>query len=301
MFVVAGLVIGVLIGVAVSVRENRFYVGRLLSSTLLGLLVGALLSTLRIVPAGHVGIVDLFGRVADRPLHPGLRVVNPLATMIPISIRTQEDKEIADVPSKEGLTIQLEISLLYRLDPQRAVEVYKTVGRDYEAVILTPQFRSVARGVTAEEEAKALYTSQREVLAHRLEQHLQELVESRGIIVEKVLLRKVTLPPTVRDAVEQKLRAEQDAERMRFVLQREEQEAERKRVEAHGIRDAQEIINQSLTAQYLHYLWINTLGHNPNVVYVATEANMPLFRVAPGTPSVDATRSLSSPAAKRAD
>ena len=176
----------------------------------------------------------------------------------------------------------------------RAVEVYRTVGRDYQDVILTPQFRSVARGVTAEEEAKALYTSQREALAQRLEQHLKELVEPRGIVVEKVLLRKVTLPPTVRDAIEQKLKAEQDAERMKFILQRENQEAERKRIEAGGIRDAQAIINESLTTQYLHYLWINTLNENPNVIYVATEANLPLFRSIQDT-SGSPPRSIGSP------
>ena len=272
------LVVASVLGIALSVRENRFYPGRLFAMIALGLLVGAGLTLLRVVPAGHVGIVDLFGQVSERPLSSGLRIVNPLANVIPISIRTQEDKEVADVPSKEGLTIQLEISLLYRLDPQRAAEVYRTVGPRYEEVILTPQFRSVARGVTAEEESKALYTSQREVLALRLEKHLKELVEPRGIIIEKVLLRKVALPATVRDAVEQKLKAEQEAERMKFILQRESQEAERKRIEAQGIRDAQAIINESLSNQYLHYLWINTLNQNPNVIYVATEANMPIFR-----------------------
>ena len=279
MLFMTSLLAGVVLGIALSVKGNKFYPTRLGISILAGLVIGSLLSCLRVIPAGHVGIADLFGRVADQPLYSGLRLVNPLANIIPISIRTQEDKETMEVPSKEGLTVQLEVSVLHRLDPQRAAEVYRTVGQSYQDVILVPQFRSVARGVTAEEEAKALYTSQREVLAQRFEQHLRELVEPRGIIVEKVLLRRVALPATVRDAVEQKLKAEQDAERMKFVLQRENQEAERKRIEAQGIRDAQSIINESLTSQYLHYLWVNTLNQNPNVIYVATEANMPIFRV----------------------
>lgn len=272
------LAVGILLGFAASVQGKSFYPRRLIGFALAGLLLGLLFSTFRIIPAGHVGIVDLFGQVSTQPLSPGLRMVNPLARIVPISIRTQEDKETMDVPSKEGLTVQLEISVLYRLDPDRAVEVYKTVGADYQEVILVPQFRSVARGITAEEEAKGLYTSQRETMAQRFQQHLSELIAPRGILVEKVLLRKVALPNTVRDAIEQKLKAEQDAERMKFILQRETQEAERKRIEAGGIRDAQAIINQSLTAQYLHYLWINTLNQNPNVIYVATEANMPLVR-----------------------
>lgn len=272
------LAVGILLGFAASVQGKSFYPRRLIGFALAGFLLGLLFSTFRIIPAGHVGIVDLFGQVSPQPLSPGLRMVNPLARIVPISVRTQEDKETMDVPSKEGLTVQLEISVLYRLDPDRAVEIYKTVGSDYQEVILVPQFRSVARGVTAEEEAKGLYTSQRETMAQRFQQHLSELIAPRGILVEKVLLRKVALPNTVRDAIEQKLKAEQDAERMKFILQRETQEAERKRIEAAGIRDAQGIINQSLTAQYLHYLWINTLNQNPNVIYVATEANMPLVR-----------------------
>lgn len=278
MFFLGSLIVGTIVGIALATRSRQFSPAGLVSGIVLGLVVGLSFSVLRIVPAGYVGIVDLFGRVADQPLQSGLRIVNPLANVIPLSIRTQEDKEVADVPSKEGLTVQLEISVLYHLDPKRAVEVYRTVGADYQPIILTPQFRSVTRGVTAEQEAKALYTSQREALAQRLEQHLKELAEPRGILVEKVLLRKVALPTTVRDAIEQKLKAEQDSERMKFILQRESQEAERKRIEATGIRDAQAIINTSLTSQYLHYLWINTLNENPNVIYVATEANMPIFR-----------------------
>ena len=279
MFLIVSVLVGLVLGIALSIQGNRFFPVRLLASLLAGLVAGSVLSCLRVIPAGHVGIVDLFGQVADQPLASGLRLVNPLVAIVPISIRTQEDKETMEVPSKEGLNVQLEVSVLYRLDPERAVEVYRTVGPEYQDVILVPQFRSIARGVTAEEEAKALYTSQREVLAQRFGDHLKELVGPRGIIVEKVLLRKVALPTTVRDAVEQKLKAEQDAERMKFILQRENQEAERKRIEAQGIRDAQGIINESLTSQYLHYLWINTLNQNPNVIYVATEANMPLFRV----------------------
>ena len=292
------LLAGIALGVAASVQGKNFYPRRLAGFSLAGLLLALLFSTFRIIPAGHVGIVDLFGQVSPQPLASGLKMVNPLARVVPMSVRTKEDKETMDVPSKEGLTVQLEISVLYRLDPSRAVEVYRTVGEEYQEVILVPQFRSVARGITAEEEAKGLYTSQRETMAQRFQQHLAELVEPRGILIEKVLLRKVMLPVTVRDAVEQKLKAEQDAERMKFVLQRENQEAERKRIEAAGIRDAQGIINQSLTDQYLHYLWVNTLNQNPNVIYVATEANMPIFRSVTDTQG-SPPRAISANAARK--
>jgi len=225
-----------------------------------------------------VGIVDFFGQVAPSPLSSGINFVNPLARVINLSVRTQEDKETMTVPSKEGLNVSLDVSVLYRLDTAKAVDVYKTVGVYYQDVILVPQYRAAARGVTVAHEAKALYTSERELLAQGIHDSLKNLIGDRGIVLERVLLRAITLPTTVSAAIEQKLKAEQEAERMKFILQRETQEAERKRIEAAGIRDAQEIIAQSLTSQYLHYLWINTLNLNPNVIYVATEANMPIFR-----------------------
>ncbi len=271
---VAGFIIGVFfVGVSKTGSLKPIIV-----TTLFGLIVGFVFSMVRIVPAGYVGIVDFFGLVSPRPLINGIHFVNPLAKVYNMSVRTQEDMEIMSVPSKEGLNISLDVSVLYKVDPDKAVEIYKTIGPKYREIILTPQFRAAARGVTVGHEAKALYTSEREMLAQAFYDALKSMVGDRGVIIERILLRAITLPPTVSGAIEQKLKAEQEAERMKFVLQRETQEAERKRIEASGIRDAQEIIAQSLTSQYLHYFWINTLNQNPNVIYVATEANMPLFR-----------------------
>lgn len=247
-------------------------------STITGLLVGVVISAIRVVPAGYAGIVDFFGNVSDKELSSGINFVNPLARVVKMSIKTQEETEMMSVPSKEGLNVSLDISVIYKLEPRKAAEIYKTVGYNYKDIVLIPQFRSVARDVTVGYEAKALYTSEREVLTVKYQEYLSAMVKDRGIIIEKVLLRSISLPPLLSGAIEQKLKAEQEAERMKFILQKEQQEAERKRVEAGGIRDAQTIINQSLTSQYLHYLWINTLNQNPNVIYVATEANMPLFR-----------------------
>lgn len=272
------LVLGFIIGVVFAGVSRTGSIRPIIVATFIGLTIGTVFSMIRVVPAGHVGIVDFFGRVSPRPLNSGLNFVNPFARVINLSIRTHEDKETMNIPSKEGLNIALDVSVLYRLDSSKAVEVYKTVGPDYRNVILIPQYRAAARGVTVGHEAKALYTSERELLAQAISDSLKTMVSDRGIVVERVLLRAITLPPTISGAIEQKLKAEQEAERMKFVLQRESLEAERKRVEAGGIRDAQAIINQSLTSQYLHYLWINTLNQNPNVIYVATEANIPLVR-----------------------
>ncbi len=277
--IVIVLAIGFIAGLSFIQAIERRYLAPVIGVIGVAIVLAAIASTVRVVPAGYAGVVDFFGRVSPQPLTSGINFVNPLARVINISVRTQEEKETMSVPSKEGLNVSLDVSVLYRLDPAKAVEVYRTIGPHYEDVVLKPQFRAAARGVTVGHEAKALYTSEREVLTQVISESLRGLSGDRGIIIERILLRAITLPPTVSNAIEQKLKAEQEAERMKFILDREKLEAERKRVEAAGIRDAQAIINQSLTSQYLNYLWINTLNQNPNVIYVATEANMPLFRV----------------------
>ncbi len=278
MAIIMMLVLGFIIGIILVQVGKTGSLKPVVFTTVIGLVIGVVFSAIRVIPAGYVGVVDFFGTVSPQPLSSGINFVNPLSRIIYMSIRTREDKETMSVPSKEGLNISLDISVLYRLDPAKAVDIYKTVGRDYQNVVLLPQYRAAARGVTVAHEAKALYTSEREMLSQSIEESLKNLIAGRGVIIERILLRAMTLPVMVSGAVEQKLKAEQEAERMKFILQKEQQEAERKRVEAAGIRDAQEIINQSLTSQYLQYLWINTLNLNPNVIYVATEANMPMFR-----------------------
>jgi regulator of protease activity HflC (stomatin/prohibitin superfamily) len=293
------LVMGFVIGI-VFMNVSRTGSSRpMIVAAAIGLCIGLFFGMVRVVPAGYVGVVDFFGRVSANSLKSGLNLVNPLARVVFVSVRTQELMEIMPVPSKEGLTISIDVSLLYRIDPAKAAEIYRTVGPNYKDVILTPQFRSAVRGATVGYESKALYTSEREVLAQGIYDALKGLVADRGIVIERVLLRAINLPPTVSQAIEQKLKAEQDAERMKFVLLRETQEAERKRVEAGGIRDAQTIINESLTSQYLQYLWINTLNLNPNVIYVATEANMPIFRAINPDEQLRQRKPVSAPADKQ--
>jgi regulator of protease activity HflC (stomatin/prohibitin superfamily) len=207
----------------------------------------------RVVPAGHVGVVDVFGVVRPTPLQAGLRLVNPFAHVHDMSIKTQELKETMEVPSKEGLTMQLEVSVLYHLDPPKAAEMYRTVGIDYPDVVLVPQFRSVARGVTASYEAKALYTSEREQLASLIAEDLRRQVETRGVMIESTPLRRMGLPARLAQAIEEKLSAEQESQRMQFVLQKERQEAERKRIEAQGISDFQRIVSQGISDQLLKW------------------------------------------------
>lgn len=209
--------------------------------------------SITIIPAGHVGLKDFFGNISDSTLPAGFHFINPLLKIHKLSIRTQEVSEQANVPSKEGLSVHLDVSLLSSLNPEKAAQVYKTIGPDYIRVVVVPQLRSVIRGVTAGYEAKALYTSEREAIANEMFSHLQAPLLERGVTVEKVLLRSATLPPILATAIEKKLEAEQQSEQMKFVLNKETQEAERKRIEAQGIADFQKIVTSGLTDLFLRW------------------------------------------------
>lgn len=241
------------------------------------------LNSVTVIPAGHVGVVDTFGNVSPVTLKSGVNFVNPVSRIAKFSIKTEELKETMEVPSKEGLTVTLEVSALFHLDPDRAAEVYRTIGPSYVDVILVPQFRSVARGVTAGYEAKALYTSEREQLAGMILKDLQKLVGLRGVSVESTPLRKVGLPTGLSQAIEEKLRAEQESQRMEFVLLKEKQEAERKTIEAEGIASFQRIVTQGISEPLLRWKGIEAtekLAASPNakvVVIGAGKDGLPLI------------------------
>jgi prohibitin 1 len=205
------------------------------------------------VPAGHVGVKDFFGKVSPTPLSPGINVVLPLTRVVKMSVQTQEIKEVAEVPSREGLILSLETSLLFQMDPAKAADIYRTVGSNYVGTIVEPQFRSAIREITASYDAKALYSAEREKIATEIFDLFRRLAGERGVIVQQVLLRKIGLPPLVANAIQEKLRREQEAEQMKFVLQKEQQEAERKRIEAQGVADFQRIVAQGISPQLLEW------------------------------------------------
>lgn len=237
---------------------------------LIGMIVAlfiAIAQFFTVIPAGHVGVVDFFGNVSDHTLLPGVNLVNPLANVIKFDARTQELKEEMTVPSKEGLSVQLEMSLLHSLSFENANKIYKSVGEDYVDKILVPQFRSVVRGVTSRYEARSLYTAEREKLAKQMEEELTALVGPRGITIESAPLRKITLPPGLTASIEEKLKAEQESQRMQFVLEKERLEAERKKIEAQGISDFQKIVSQGISEQLLKWKGIEAtekLANSPN-------------------------------------
>jgi regulator of protease activity HflC (stomatin/prohibitin superfamily) len=255
------------------------------------ILAALLLSTVKIVPPGHVGIPILFGKVQES-IPEGLNVVNPLVNMVYLSVRTKEISEKVEAPSKEGLNIVLDVTCLYRLKPQEAAQVYRNIGPDYQRIVVIPQFRSAIRGVTVGHDAKDLYTSSREMIANEIFEGLASDLNKRGIDVEKILLRRIQLPASVVEAINSKLAAEQEAQRMRFVLAKEKQEAERKRIEAQGIQNFQRIVSQGISDQLLRWKGIEATASlaestNAKVVIIGGRDGLPLiFNVGEETKSL---------------
>jgi len=234
-----------------------------------------LLRSARVVPAGHVGVLDLFGKVRPEALPSGLHFVNPLASVHRMSVQTHEVKETMDTPSSEGLIVHLDVSILYHLDPAKATDVYRTIGRDYETVLVKPNVRSAVREVTSSYQAKALYSPEREKMSSEINQHIIAAVEPRGMVIERMLLRDVALPLRLQQAIQEKLSAEQEAARMQFVLLKEKQEAERKKIEAEGISSFQKIVAEGINDNLLKWKGIEAtkelaLSHNSKVVIIGS-------------------------------
>jgi prohibitin 1 len=255
------------------------------AGTILLVVVAAIvaLSSTSCVRTGHVGVVSVFGRVTGRTLSEGIHIVNPVANVTELSIKTQEIKEKASVPSKEGLIMGLEASILYHLDPARAATVYQQMGPTYADILLIPTFRSAIRAITAGNTAASLYSDGREGIAQQILEDVRRQVAPRGVIVENVLLRDLQLPETLKHAIEAKQQAQQEAQRMEYVLQREKQEAERKRVEAAGIKDFQDIVSQGISEKLLEWKGIEATmelvkSQNAKVIVVGNSKNgLPLI------------------------
>ena len=215
--------------------------------TLTGLL------SVRTVEPATVGVVTTFGRVSEATLDAGLHFVNPFASVTAYSTKTQLFEQQNHVPTKEGLTVDLDVALLYHVDALRVRDIYLGLGPDYVSVLLMPELSSAVRGLTSEADAKALYTSGRSEMQKKLKTELATVLEPRGIILEDVLLKAVTLPALLSHSIELKAQAEQESARMEFVLTKERQEATRKSVEAKGIADFQKIVSEGISPQLLQW------------------------------------------------
>lgn len=236
-------------------------------------------SLLRIVPPGSVGVQVLFGKVlTGSTLSEGLNIVNPFVDLHIMSVRTQAytmsiakeegdrggDDAITSL-TKDGLEVQMDLTVWYHLDPAKAATVFQTIGTDYVEKIVRPAARTAIRNSSVLFPAIEIYSEQRHGVEAEINRQLELDFSKRGIVLERVLLRNIALPTKVKSAIEAKLEAEQDAQKMQFVLLKEEKEAERKKIEASGIAQAQEIIAQSLIGEkgraYLSWKYLENLQH----------------------------------------
>lgn len=238
----------------------------LLVAALVGGFLLLLSTSTSTIGSSEVGIKSTLGKLSQ--LDPGLHVVVPVLSKVDrLSTKTQLLEQSNFVPTKEGLTVELDTAILYRIDPESSVELYRTVGTNYANTIVAPQASSVIRGLTAEAEAKALYTSGRTAIQSKIKTDLDVDLRRRGIIVEDVLLKAIQLPDELSKSIEQKARAEQDSARMEFVLTKEKQEAERKAIEAKGIADFQTIVSSGISPNVLKWKGIEAtekLAESPN-------------------------------------
>ncbi len=251
---------------------------RILQLAIVVVLFFVLMASITSIPTGNVGVLTLFGRVTGDVLPEGIHMINPLKSVEKLSVQTQSVKESANVPSNEGLILALDTSLLFRLDKSMAAQVYQTVGADYAEKIVEPTLRAAIRASTSAHSANALYTNARELVQQQIQDELKSQLAPRGVIVENVLLRDVQLPAMLKSSIEAKQQAEQDALRMSFILQKEKQEAERKRIEAQGIADFQKIVATGISPQLLEWKGIEATeklaaSANAKVVIIGNPKN----------------------------
>jgi prohibitin 1 len=241
-------------------------------------------SSFTTVRNGNVGVLSLYGDVdTSQVLSAGFHFINPLKSVHEINVQTREMKESASVPSNEGLIMNLDTSLRYHIDPSRAAEIYKTVQGDVETTIIEPTLRSDIREVTSSHTANALYSGERDKVASEIFERQKKNLATRGIIVEAVLLRDIQLPASLKQAIETKQRAEQESLAMSFRLQKERQEADRKRIEAEGIRDFSRTVAAGISPELLTWKGIEATeklsdSQNSKIVIIGNTKNgLPLI------------------------
>lgn len=242
--------------------------------------IALLASSCVVVRQGEFAVRRNLGKYEDRVYTSGLRTFNPFtATIIKVSGQTENIEVSVNIPSKEGLTIQSEVSILYRVVQKETPNLLRNVGLDYENTLILPVFRSAVADVTARYFAKDMHSGSRAEIEVAIRDLMMQTLGPRGIIIEAVLLKSIVLPRNLTKAIEEKLEAEQQALRMEFVLQQERQEAERKRLQAQGVRDANQIISEGLTPEILQFkaieAWLE-LSKSPNAKVIFTNGSVPL-------------------------
>ncbi|MGV3557409.1 prohibitin family protein [Larkinella arboricola] len=259
------------------------------------ILVGLLAASVRQIDAGTVGVQSLFGSVQNRVLESGLNVVNPLVTVTEFDIKTQnytmsgahdESGQLGDdairVLTADGLEVVIDLTVLYSVIPSESPNIYRSIGSDYSNKVVRPITRTRIRDNAVYYDAVSLYSTKRDEFQSRIYKTIESDLRKRGIMLEQLLIRNINLPASVKTTIESKINAEQEAQKMQFVLQKERQEAERKRVEAQGIADYQKILATGLSDKQLQYEQIKAqreLAASPNtkIVVLGGRGNVPLI------------------------
>jgi regulator of protease activity HflC (stomatin/prohibitin superfamily) len=293
----AFIFIGILVLVAsFALQRNREYgrFGKVVRGlAFLIMIAGVLTKCIIQIGAGEVGVKSLFGNVQNDVLSSGLHFINPFVEVKHLDIKTQnytmsglhdEGAQSGDdairVLTSDGLEVTIDLTVLYKLLPSEAPRLLRETGSDYTDKIVRPVTRTKIRDNSVYYEAIALYSTKRDEFQQRIFTSIENDFKKRGLILEQLLVRNITLPQSVKTTIEQKINAEQDAQKMQFVLQKEKQEAERKRVEAQGIADYQRIINIGLTDQQLQYEQIKAyleLAKSPNSKVIVMGKGAPVI------------------------
>jgi len=271
------IILGIILLIAGTViyrqREELHKMARALRLGGLALaVIGLLTASIKQIDAGQIGVKSLFGKVDNDILTSGLNIVNPLVEVKIVDIKTQNytmsgvhdegDKAGDDairVLTADGLEVVIDLTVLYRVISQEAPNIVKETGLDYRDKIVRPLTRTKIRDNAVYFTAIDLYSTKRDLFQGRIFKSIEEDFKKRGLVLEQLLVRNITLPNTVKGSIEEKIKAEQDAQKMEFVLQKEKQEAERKRVEAQGIADYQRIISSGLGDKQLQYEQIQVM------------------------------------------
>lgn len=243
--------------------------------------MSAMLFSCAVIRPGEVGIKQKFGKLKGKTKTQGLLFYNPFtSSVVRVPIRTINREIKLNLPSKEGLNVQAEISILYHIEQEKVSEIISSVGKGYERTLILSTFRSASADVCARFYAKDMHSGKRGEIEKEIKNQMSKLLDNRGFIIEAVLMKSITLPKGLYSAIESKLQAEQEAQQMKFILQREEKEAERKRIEAAGIRDAQLIIKEGITEGNIQWKSLEVLKEismSPNAKLILTDGKTPVL------------------------
>lgn len=269
--------------------------GTLRIVSFLAIVIGLLTACVKQIDAGYVGVKSLFGKVQNDVLRSGLNFVNPLVDVRQVDVRTlnytmsgihdegiKSGDDAIRVLTADGLEVTIDLSVLYRVVPEEAPRLIREVGIDYVDKIVRPITRTRIRDNSVYYDAVALYSVKRDEFQDRIFKSIDADFKKRGLLLENLLVRNITLPASVKAVIEQKINAEQDAQKMQFVLQKEKQEAERKRVEAQGISDYQRIISESLSDRQLQYEQIKAMKElagsaNAKIILMPSKGGTPII------------------------